>query len=176
MEAQSSLNMVEQGKVIEWLRLRHVLNMKAMQNKNESVSVMFRNVFDKELVHGSSLILRTAGEKKRAYGMHRLVRRFIRSDMERCSVASKNAFSVAVPSLHKCVEGLLEKEKRSFREVLDYSEDRHHELVPPIIALIEHSTISIPECTESVSSKLKDILLYGGYLLRFLRKIQEEVQ
>ena len=67
MEAQSSLNMVEQGKVIELLHLRHVLNMKAMQNKNESVSVMFRNVFDKELVHGSSLILRTEGEKMHAY-------------------------------------------------------------------------------------------------------------
>ena len=167
MGAQSSRKMVEQGKVSEWLRLRHVLNMKAMQNKNESVSVIFRNAFDKELVHGLSLILRTESEKMRAYWIHRLVRRFIRSDMESCSVASKNAFSVTVPSLHECFESILEKEKRSLRKVVDYSEDLHSEFVPPILALIEHSTISIPECTESASSKLKDILLYGGYLLRF---------
>ena len=108
--------------------------------------------------------------------MHRLVRRLILSDMGRSSVAWKNPFSVAVTSLHEDVEGVLEKEKTSFSDVLDYSEVGHREFAPPILALIEHSTISIPECTESVSSKLKDTLLYGGYSLPFLRKIQEEVQ
>ena len=78
--------------------------------------------FVKELVHGSSLIFREECEKMRAYRMNRLVRCFILSDMERSSVAWKNAFSVALISLHECVESVIEKEKRSFSEVVDYSE------------------------------------------------------
>ena len=51
---------------------------------------MFPIVLVKELVHGSSFIYHDQSEKKRTYGMHRLVRRFIISDMERSSIVWKN--------------------------------------------------------------------------------------
>ena len=63
VDVQVSRNMKDRGEVNYWLRLRHVLNMKAMPDENEPVSVMIRNLFDKELLHGSSLILHTEGEK-----------------------------------------------------------------------------------------------------------------
>ena len=77
------------------------------------------------------------------------MRRFILSDMGRSSVAKKNPFSVAVTSLHEDVEGVLEKEKTSFSEVLDYSEVGHREFVPHIVALIEHFRVSTSNCEES---------------------------
>ena len=39
--------------------------LKAMKNDNESVSIMFRNVFVKELVHDSSLICRKVKRRVR---------------------------------------------------------------------------------------------------------------
>ena len=75
--------------------------------------------------------------------------------------------------MHESVEGVLEKEKRNFREALDYSEDCHREFVPHILAVIEHFTHTSPECEESVPSKLEDILRYSGHVSRFLGKVQE---
>ena len=51
--------------------------------------------------------------------------------------------------------------------MLHYSEDHHREFVPLILALMEHVALSTPDCRESITSKLKDILRYGGNFLRF---------
>ena len=164
------------GKSGLMVNLRHVLNMKEMEDKNQSVFAVFRNVFLKELFHSSSLVCREEVEKTLAYKMQRLVPHLIPSDRECSSVAWKNPFAVVLTSLHEGVEGDLEKKKSSFGEVVDYSEDRPREFVPPILALIDQSTVSIPECDESVNSNLKDIFLYGSYLLHSLNKVKEEVQ
>ena len=64
----------------------------------------------------------------------------------------------------------------SFSEVVDCSEDRHRDFLPHVLALIEHVTLSTTDCEESFTSKLENVLRYGGYLLRFLGKVQEQVQ
>ena len=66
--------------------------------------------------------------------------------------------------------------RKEFSDVVDYWEDRHREFVPLILALINRFTLSIPEYEESFTSKLDDIPRCGGYWLRFLGKIEEEVQ
>ena len=65
---------------------------------------------------------------------------------------------VALVMLHECVEGALKEEKRSLSEVFYYSEDFHREFVPLVLALIKHVALSIPDCEENVTSKLKDVL------------------
>ena len=86
--------------------------MKARQDENESVSVMFRNVFVKEVLHGSSLLCGEEVEKTLACWMHRLMRRLFLSGKQFSNVAWKNAFTVAVISLQEGIEGVLKKEKR----------------------------------------------------------------
>ena len=82
-----------------------MLNMKSRQDENESVSVMFRNVFMEEVLHGSSLICGEEVEKTLARWMHRLVRRLFLSGMGCSNVEWKNAFTVAVISLQEGVVG-----------------------------------------------------------------------
>ena len=86
----------------------------------------------------------------RVYWMHRLVRRFILSDMERSSVGWKNAFNIAVISLH---EGVFEKEKVT--TFLKQNSDLATSTIPESIPSDEN-----PEGTENdnkLYSRAKDI-------------------
>ena len=55
-----------------------------------------------------------------------------------------------------------------------YFEDLHRDFVPHVLAFIENVALSTPDCEESVTSKLKDILRYSDHLLRFWAKFKKK--
>ncbi len=150
--------------------------LREARDQGDSVDLMFRNVFMKELVHGSSLVYREEEHGERVYSMHRLVRRFILGDMQRGSVSWNNVFNLALLSLHNRVDVELKNKKRTFNGVLDFFGDRHREFVPHILAIIDHLALASSGAEVPYVSKVEDLHRYSGYLLRFFGKIQEEVR
>ena len=75
--------------------------------KDENESTVFRNVFLKEVVHGSSLINREEGEKMPVQRMYGLVRLLLSATWNAVVLHGKNTFSVSVISLHEGLEGKL---------------------------------------------------------------------
>ncbi len=148
----------------------------ATPDGQRSVDEMFRSVFLEELVHGSSLIYRDEGhDMGSAYSMHRLVRRFILSDMERGSVLWNDVYNLALFSVHECIDAELKKENKTFEEFSDLYGSNHRKLEPHALALIDHH--SLPSAGTDIQhvSKVGDIHRYGGYFLEFSGKIEEEV-
>ncbi len=70
-----------------------------------SAEWMFRRIIVEELVHGSSLFCQDEGEVQegRVYTMHRLVRLFVVSDMDRGSEIWNEVYSFALVTVHECV-------------------------------------------------------------------------
>ncbi len=77
-------------------------------DERDSLKGVFQKVVVEELVQGSSLISQDKRERKgregRMYRMHGLVRRFVIIDIERGSALWKDAYSVALVSVHESVK------------------------------------------------------------------------
>ena len=78
-----------------------------MEDVNESISTVLRNVFVKELVHGLSVIYSEEGEKMTVQGMHGLVRLSFLATWNTVVLHGKNAFTVSIISLREGAEGVL---------------------------------------------------------------------
>ena len=143
------------------------------------VERMFRNVVVEELIHGSSLICRDEeGQRQEqwTYKMHRLVRRFIVSDMERGSALWNELYSVALVTVHERVESELEKEGKSFAEFPDIFGSNHHEFVSHATALVDHHTLPGQGGEIRHVSKVEDIHRYSAEVMEFMGRVEEEVQ
>ena len=144
------------------------------------VGQVFRNIVIGELVHGSSLICRAEGEREgqegRVYKMHRLVRRFILSDMERGSALWNEVYNFALVSVHKLVETELENDGKSFKELAYVSGNSHRVFAAHATALVGHYTLPAQDVEIGHFSKVDDIHRYSGRAMEFMGKAEEEVQ
>ncbi len=149
-------------------------------DERNSVGGMFQKVVIEELVHGSSLIRRNEGERAgdegRMYRMHRLVRRFVVTEMERGSDLWNDVFSVALVTVHESVKAELNREGNSFGDLPDSFGKNHHELVAHTSMLVDHYTLPTRGARIRHVSKVEDVLLYGGEAMRFMGKAAEAVQ
>ncbi len=132
----------------------------------------------KELIYGSSLIWGDEGdgEAEGTYGMHRLVRRFILSDMVLGSEVWNHVLSLAVPAIQEGVKTELEKEGNSFFHLPDVFRDNHRELSSHSLALVHHYMIQAQDSETWNVSKVKNINWYTGKVMRFLGKSGEVVE
>ncbi len=144
-----------------------------------SVDWMFPSIVIEELVHGSSLISRDGGETRRGdwmYRMHRLVRRFIVSDMERGSAEWNGVYSVALVEIHEVVETELGKEGNSYAVLPDLIGSNHDEFVTHAHALVNHYTLPAQDAEKQQVAQVEDIHRYCGTALMFMGKAEEEMQ
>ncbi len=143
-----------------------------------SVDWMFRNIVVGELIHGSSLICRYAGQGQEGdmYRMHRLVRLFVVSDMERGSAEWNEVYSLALVCVHEAVEFELENDGKSFRELPDVFGNNHLEIASHAIGLVHHHTLPAQGAEIRDVSKVEEIHRYSGGVMKFMGKVEEEVQ
>ena len=111
----------------------------------DSEETTFREVFMEELVFGSSLVYREEGNKFYSYGMHRLVRGFVLSNMERGTEVWNDTFNLALLSIHKRVEEVLEADDKGFDDLPDFYElhrsEHHLEFLQHTCSLIDHYSL-----------------------------------
>ncbi len=154
----------------------------ATANGDGVVEEMFRKVILEELMRGSALIWCDEGEgegecqARRIYKMHRLVRRFVLSDMRRGSALWNEVYSVALGTVHESVETELGKEGKSFTLLPDVFGSNHHEFVAHALALVDNYTLRRPGNDMGHGSKVEDIHQYCGALMRFMGKPRVEVE
>ncbi len=145
-----------------------------------SVDWMFRSVVIGELVHGSSLIYRdnsgTGRQEGSVYRMHRLVRRFILSSMERGSALWNELYSTALLSTHEVAATELEKEAKSFGELPEIFGLNHRETVAHASALVCHYTLPEQGADIQHASKVEDMHRYCGMAMKFIGKADNEVR
>ncbi len=149
----------------------------SMADESGRVERKFRDVITEELVHGSSLICRDQGEGRGdVYKMHRLVQRFILSDMIRGSVMWNYVHSLALVAVHESVKTELEKEGKSFGTLPDVFENNYCEIAIHALALVHDYMLSERSRDIQNVSEIEDIHRYSGMVMRFMGKAAEEVQ
>ncbi len=110
------------------------------------------------------------------YKMHRLVRRFVVSDMERGSGLWNKVYCVALVTVHEVVHTELEKEGKSFAMLPDVIGSNHDEFVAHPLALVHHHVLPAHGAAIRHVLKVEDIHQYCGMAMKFIGKVVEEVQ
>ena len=134
----------------------------------DSEETTFREVFMEELVFGSSLVYREEGNKFYGYGMHRLVRGFVLSSMERGTEVWIDTFNLALLSTHERVEELLEADDKNFDDLPNFHEkhlaENYIEFQPHACSLIDH--YSLPNAGHEIEyfSELVQLMKFSSEL------------
>ncbi len=145
-----------------------------------SVDWVFRRVVIDEMVHGSSLVSRDEGEsegqEKCIYKIHRLVRRFILSDIDRGSAVWNKVYSVALVCVHESVKAELRKEGKSYEELPYVFGTKHREIGAHAASLIDHHALPMHGAEILHFSEVQEIHRYSGKAMEFMGKVEEELQ
>ncbi len=146
-------------------------------DEGSSLDRIFRKIVIEALVHGSSLICWDEGGRKGdvgwMYRMHRLVRLFVLTKLERGSDLWVEVYSVALGSVHEGVETELYNEGKSFGDLPDVFGNNHSEFVEHARALVDHHTLPAQGTEISDVSKVVDIHEYSGRTMEFTVKVEE---
>ncbi len=152
----------------------------AAGSEGDNVGRMFRKVVIEELVHGSSLICRDEGQREGQGGclfaMHRLVRRFILSDMQRGSALWNELYRIALVAVLEAVEKELKKDGKSFEELPYVMSNNNSEISAHAIALVRHHALPAQGAEIRDVAKVEDIHRYYGSIMEFMGNAEEAVQ
>ncbi len=171
-----AMAMLGPGRVGEAIVTR-IVNVVAA-DEGGSVDGMFEKIVIEELVQNSSLIWRYTreGQERIMYRMHRLVQRFILSDMESGSGVWNRVYRHALVCVHEAAQNELKREDKSFRELPDVFKNNHREIAAHAIALVHHHVLPEQDAEIPDVSLVEDIHRYSGKAMEFLGKVKEEVQ